>query len=60
VGAGRSEAGKRAAISLGIRRNLARGGHHSDIQEGIITRHDPGSIRCARGFVSLQAATASR
>jgi hypothetical protein len=35
-------------MSLGIRRNPARGGHHSDIQEGIMTRHEPGSMGSAR------------
>jgi hypothetical protein len=41
-----------AAISLGIRRKRARGGHHSDIEEGIMTRHDPGSIRSARNCIA--------
>jgi hypothetical protein len=38
----------RAAISLGIGRKRARGGHYSDIQEGIMTQRNPGSIRSAR------------
>jgi hypothetical protein len=39
---------RRAAISLAIRRKPARGGHHSDIQEAIMTQRDPGSMRRAR------------
>jgi hypothetical protein len=38
----------RAAISLGIGRKRARGGHYSDIHEGIMTQRDPGSISSAR------------
>jgi hypothetical protein len=53
-------AGKHAAISLGIRQNLARGGHHSDIQDGIMTRHDPARYAVRADFLSRQAATASR
>jgi hypothetical protein len=39
---------RHAPISLAIRRKPARGGHHSDIQQAIMTQRDPGSMRRGR------------
>jgi hypothetical protein len=51
---------RNAAISLRIRPKSARSGHHSDIQEGMMTQHDPGSMRSARICIAACTAMASQ
>jgi hypothetical protein len=50
-----SRPNRRAAISLANRRKPACGGHHSDIQESIMTQRYKGSMRRARNDIAAQS-----